>query len=1059
MDFEKEIQSSLKKTTESFDEAKKHPKLTYTRDFLLSLSQLDICKKLPSGFDRSILSEFDDAYQGAQDWQRIPGSLPVQSYRRTEYGASPPTRGDSGNYSWGVYGRWDNRSAGRSERDSDSQSDRDSESGRRYNNQSRRSWQSPEHDGLLGSGSFPRPSGYAAGLSPPKVQSNDDYQLNRSNEPYHPPRPYKALPHTRRETKDSYNEETFGSTEYTSQDRAEEERRRRESFELMRKEQQKALQGKQNLNLDKHHDNILLELVEDTEGKRAFNGCNEFDESVLRIVSNNDSNRPLSQAPGSRPLVPPGFKSTSMERNSTIGSLTHSHLTEVGRPEIQESLSYGKAIVQNGTFDNQKENELAQEARFSEQQHEKTRIQLPSFNKGDHLEVSNDKLDTDNKLYRISSLSEDSEIRDGSGGIELSIKTVMGPKTIGDSKPNDSMSILDKLFDGALTVNLSESSGFIEHRNTERDDLWSPSAVRTSKFAHWFLEDEKKLAPDLSSSSDLLSLIVAGEKGRSQVSDTKSTKHMPSDLPFQSSRLTDCNLEANVPSTPNGISEKLYNSSTQEAVPAILTCEDLEQTIMSEYSGTSSTFQGWNVSAANTEESKANVDDCASQYLLSLLQKGTNSKGITQSLNQDGGPSDQLHVSDQAIAAGALETSREEKAESNKTLTLETLFGSAFMKELKSAEAPVSVQRVTIDSARTGISDLQESSSGGMVDGLFPITAGIGSNSSHESNVLQSGERQQSNSDTIGNWFGINNNQARLSQLKNQNEKLDGNDGEIDIQLPEEESLFSVGNPVNSTNPLFVSTESSNKEELLFFTKPLDITEKLAALSTGFRDERPTTVQESLPFIHGPRDPIGSDIHFQHAHSQPFSSQFHPQQNHVRPFFPSFDLHPNHASSQMNLMPSEGSIHHDAPVSLQFSANMHCPPFHHPNTGPVGFDLTPHSMLQQMQNSFPPPHLLQEYPRGGPLPPHPSTHGASFMQEPHPMQSHPFDQQQHNFSGNFGMPLQAPGSGGGSNHPEAFQRLLEMELRAKSKQIHPFAHVGQSQEIYGQDLDLGFRYR
>ena len=52
----------------------------------------------------------------------------------------------------------------------------------------------------------------------------------------------------------------------------------------------------------------------------------------------------------------------------------------------------------------------------------------------------------------------------------------------------------------------------------------------------------------------------------------------------------------------------------------------------------------------------------------------------------------------------------------------------------------------------------------------------------------------------------------------------------------------------------------------------------------------------------------------------------------------------------------------------------------------------------------------------------------------------------------------APDVNGGSNHPEAFQRLVEMELRAKSKQIPPFA-VGHSQAMYGHELDMGFRYR
>lgn len=37
----------------------------------------------------------------------------------------------------------------------------------------------------------------------------------------------QAVPHLRRGTTDSINDETFGSTEYTSQDKAEEEKRRR----------------------------------------------------------------------------------------------------------------------------------------------------------------------------------------------------------------------------------------------------------------------------------------------------------------------------------------------------------------------------------------------------------------------------------------------------------------------------------------------------------------------------------------------------------------------------------------------------------------------------------------------------------------------------------------------------------------------------------------------------------------------------------------------------------------------------------------------------------------
>lgn len=58
----------------------------------------------------------------------------------------------------------------------------------------------------------------------------------------------------------------------------------------------------------------------------------------------------------------------------------------------------------------------------------------------------------------------------------------------------------------------------------------------------------------------------------------------------------------------------------------------------------------------------------------------------------------------------------------------------------------------------------------------------------------------------------------------------------------------------------------------------------------------------------------------------------------------------------------------------------------------------------------------------------------------------------------FPADVLAPDINGGSNHADAFQRLVEMELRAKSKQIPPFA-VGQSQAMYGHELDMGFRYR
>lgn len=49
----------------------------------------------------------------------------------------------------------------------------------------------------------------------------------------------------------------------------------------------------------------------------------------------------------------------------------------------------------------------------------------------------------------------------------------------------------------------------------------------------------------------------------------------------------------------------------------------------------------------------------------------------------------------------------------------------------------------------------------------------------------------------------------------------------------------------------------------------------------------------------------------------------------------------------------------------------------------------------------------------------------------------------------------------GNPPPEAFQRLIEMELRANSKQIHPFGPQppGHNQGIYSHELDMESRYQ
>lgn len=63
--------------------------------------------------------------------------------------------------------------------------------GRQFGTQSRRYAQHAEHDGLLGSGAFPRPSG-CGGPSTAKSRATSQFPLNKTSEPYQPPRPYKV---------------------------------------------------------------------------------------------------------------------------------------------------------------------------------------------------------------------------------------------------------------------------------------------------------------------------------------------------------------------------------------------------------------------------------------------------------------------------------------------------------------------------------------------------------------------------------------------------------------------------------------------------------------------------------------------------------------------------------------------------------------------------------------------------------------------------------------------------------------------------------------------------
>ncbi|KAE8693843.1 Ribosomal L5P family protein [Hibiscus syriacus] len=392
-----------------------------------------------AGISKEPQNEFEDT---SQDRQRLPGTF--SSYRRNECSSSPPTRGESGNYFRGIHGRWDCRSSGKIDRDGDTQSDWDSDPGRRHGNQSRRSWQGPENDGLLGSGYFSRPSGFTAGASAPKFRANDQYHLNKSNEPYHPPRPYKVVPHSRRETHDSYNDETFGSTECT---REEDSERRKDDFDFSE---------------------LLMDSKDD---KGLANRSKESDESIP--ISNNISEKSFLpvQTPSSRPLVPPGFASTILEKNIGAKTSIHSHSSHVGSFQIEGNLSESKgSLLFNGISDDllTKQTKQHAEETLSEQRLESKNIHLldnnksanaPSFSSA--LDKFNETISKDSHIYKSSSLSEVFVAPGTSGGTELDSKKLLADKMLTETSQDGSTSILDSfgsavIADGGGSTNITE---------------------------------------------------------------------------------------------------------------------------------------------------------------------------------------------------------------------------------------------------------------------------------------------------------------------------------------------------------------------------------------------------------------------------------------------------------------------------------------------------------------------------------------------------------------------------------------------------------------------------
>ena len=98
----------------------------------------------------------------------------------------------------------------------------------------------------------------------------------------------------------------------------------------MRKEQHKALQ-EQKLKPEKNKGDFdFATLVDDSKDGRRHRSS-EVEERLIPRASSTDSEKSilLLQTAAPRPLVPPGFATTVLERNLGPKSLSHSHDVEV----------------------------------------------------------------------------------------------------------------------------------------------------------------------------------------------------------------------------------------------------------------------------------------------------------------------------------------------------------------------------------------------------------------------------------------------------------------------------------------------------------------------------------------------------------------------------------------------------------------------------------------------------------------------------------------------------------------------------------------------------------
>ncbi|BBN18414.1 hypothetical protein MPTK1_8g02270 [Marchantia polymorpha subsp. ruderalis] len=455
-------------------------------------------------------------------------------------------------------------------------------------------WMPAERDGLLGSGGSLHGGSlhrtYTGNFTTPPTalrggpeRHNSMGRINsRTNEPYLVSRSLKVVPtFTRREDTDFVNDETFGgSEEISNEERAEQERKRRESFELMRKENQRVLQHQQKLLTQKQEERLANP---EAIAIRKHDENTLWDDSITGEVHSATSPRspekhsptemkdaipagggPLSSvAPSTpRPAIPPGFakviqqmqttpkapatKETPMEGDSSekdtskqVPLQTESALLSKETVVADDPVKLDDKLVPVSHDSLGRQAGVHTSVPMAMTRAESMKI-VTSANEAKEIETPRSVVSDSNEergegwSFKIDGLSDNKQ---GASGDDVKENIFVGVDEYNISQE----SLLDKWFGRTKPGQVSGKDGLLpshpladEPRNRlRRDESWTEGDSKMSKFAQWFHQEEKQqFREGAAASSDIMSLFPKG--GSSKATPSLSKEQVVAEAPKRS---------------------------------------------------------------------------------------------------------------------------------------------------------------------------------------------------------------------------------------------------------------------------------------------------------------------------------------------------------------------------------------------------------------------------------------------------------------------------------------------------------------------------------------------